>query len=44
MVLGEVSPAAHTWSANRSSGGEEKQIYVRIDLRNYREVDPEMEI
>lgn len=33
-----------TGPANRPSRGEEKQVYVRINLRNYGEIDSEMKI
>ena len=44
IVLDDISLTARTWSADRSSGGEEKQINVRVNLRDYREIDPEMKI
>ena len=44
IFTGEIIEIVHTWSANRPSRGKKEQVYVRVDLRNYGEIDPEMKI
>ena len=44
IVQEKVTRIVHTWSADRPSRREEEQVYVRVDLRDYGEIDPEMKI